>query len=63
MLTFAAKDAVLCIDDFAPDGSKQDQARLQGVMAHVFRSAGNGSASSTTKSSIQTVPVSMTAAS
>jgi hypothetical protein len=43
VLTFAAKDAVLCIDDFAPDGSKQDQARLQGVMAHVFRSVGNGS--------------------
>lgn len=43
VLTFAAKDAVLCIDDFAPDGSKQDQARLQGVMAHVFRTVGNGS--------------------
>lgn len=43
VLTFAAKDAVLCVDDFAPDGSKQDQARLQGVMAHVFRSVGNGS--------------------
>ena len=43
VLTFAAKDAVLCVDDFAPDGTKQDQARLQGVMAHVFRSAGNGS--------------------
>ena len=43
VLTFAAKDAVLCVDDFAPDGSKQDQARLQGVMAHIFRSVGNGS--------------------
>lgn len=43
VLTFAAKDAVLCIDDFAPDGSKQDQARLQGTMAHIFRSVGNGS--------------------
>lgn len=44
VLTFAAKDAVICLDDFAPDGSKQDQARLQGVMAHVFRTVGNGSA-------------------
>jgi hypothetical protein len=43
VLTFAAKDAVLCVDDFAPDGSKQDQARLQGVMAHLFRTVGNGS--------------------
>jgi hypothetical protein len=43
ILTFAAKDAVLCIDDFAPDGTKLDQARLQGTMAHIFRSAGNGS--------------------
>ena len=43
VLTFAAKDAVLCVDDFAPDGSKQDQARLQGVMAHIFRTVGNGS--------------------
>lgn len=43
VLTFAAKDAVLCIDDFAPDGSKQDQARLQGTMAHIFRTVGNGS--------------------
>ena len=43
VLTFHAKDAVLCVDDFAPDGSKQDQARLQGVMAHIFRSVGNGS--------------------
>ena len=43
VLTFAAKDAVLCIDDFAPGGSKQDQARLQGTMAHIFRTVGNGS--------------------
>lgn len=43
VLTFAAKDAVLCVDDFAPDGTKQDQARLQGVVAHVLRSVGNGS--------------------
>ena len=43
VLTFAAKDAVICIDDFAPDGSKQDQARLQGTMAHIFRTVGNGS--------------------
>lgn len=43
VLTFAAKDAVLCVDDFAPDGSKQEQARLQGTMAHLFRTVGNGS--------------------
>ncbi len=43
VLTFAAKDAVLCVDDFAPDGTRQDQARLQGTMSHIFRSVGNGS--------------------
>ena len=42
-LAFAAKDAVLAVDDYAPTGSAADVARLQGTAERLFRAQGNGS--------------------
>ncbi|MGB3327363.1 MAG: DUF927 domain-containing protein [Thermomicrobiales bacterium] len=39
---FAAKDAVLLIDDFVPEGTATDQARIRGAYQRLARSAGNG---------------------
>ena len=41
MLAFHAKDALLVIDDFAPEGSAADVARLHAVADRVLRAAGN----------------------
>ena len=38
---FAAKDAVLVVDDFAPGGTAQDRARLNREAARIFRAQGN----------------------
>lgn len=40
-LAFAAKDALLVIDDFAPHGSMQDIARYHGAADRILRAAGN----------------------
>jgi hypothetical protein len=40
---FAAKDALLVVDDFAPGGSQQDVARLQREAARLIRAQGNRS--------------------
>jgi len=42
-LAFHAKDALLVIDDFAPQGSPSDSARLQSAADRILRAAGNGS--------------------
>jgi hypothetical protein len=39
---FAAKDALLLIDDYAPQASEQKQRELQAKAARVLRSQGNG---------------------
>jgi hypothetical protein len=41
MLAFAAKDATLVVDDFAPHGSAQDVARHHSTAERLFRAAGN----------------------
>jgi hypothetical protein len=41
VLAFAAKDMLLVIDDFAPQGSAQDIARYHAAADRVFRAAGN----------------------
>jgi hypothetical protein len=41
MLAFHAKDALLVIDDFAPQGSLADVGRLHAAADRVFRGAGN----------------------
>lgn len=43
-LAFAAKDALVVVDDFAPRGSMQDVHKLHGVAERVIRAAGNHSA-------------------
>jgi hypothetical protein len=40
-LAFVAKDALLVIDDFAPQGNSGDLARYHGAADRVFRAAGN----------------------
>ena len=40
-LAFHAKDALLVIDDFAPQGNANDVARYHGAADRVFRAAGN----------------------
>jgi DNA polymerase I-like protein with 3'-5' exonuclease and polymerase domains len=40
-LAFAAKDAVMVVDDFAPTGSTTDQARLHRDADRLFRGKGN----------------------
>jgi hypothetical protein len=40
-LTFVAKDAVLVIDDFAPEGTQVDIARAHKEAARLFRAQGN----------------------
>ena len=40
-LAFQAKDAILVIDDFAPQGSAADVARYHAAADRVFRAAGN----------------------
>lgn len=40
-LAFAAKDRVLCVDDFAPTGSSADVQRFHREADRVFRAAGN----------------------
>jgi len=40
-VAFAAKDAVLVVDDFAPSGSAQDVQRLHREADRLFRAAGN----------------------
>lgn len=42
ILTSKAKDAVLCIDDFAPDGTRRDREEIKAKVSHIFRQAGNG---------------------
>lgn len=39
---FAAKDAVLLIDDLAPDGSAAEQAKMRGSIQRLARNVGNG---------------------
>jgi hypothetical protein len=41
VLAFQAKDALLVIDDFAPQGSSMDVARYHATAERVFRAAGN----------------------
>lgn len=41
-IAFEAKDALLVIDDFAPQGSQQDINRLHATADRVIRGAGNG---------------------
>jgi hypothetical protein len=41
VLAFQAKDALLVIDDFAPQGSASDVARYHAAADRVFRAAGN----------------------
>lgn len=41
-LAFEAKDALLVIDDFAPQGSQQEINRLHATVDRVIRGAGNG---------------------
>ncbi len=43
-VAFAAKDALIVIDDYAPRGGHQDQARLSGKADRVLRAQGNNSA-------------------
>src|SRR5260370_34857800 len=43
MLTFYAKDALLVIDDFAPQGSAVDVSGYHATAGRVLRSAGNQS--------------------
>ncbi|MCW8139252.1 MAG: DUF927 domain-containing protein, partial [Planctomycetota bacterium] len=40
-IAFAAKDAVLAVDDFRPRGSSAEQARLQAAADRLFRSQAN----------------------
>lgn len=42
MLTFYAKDVLVVVDDFAPQGSTADVARYHASADRVFRAAGNG---------------------
>lgn len=42
-LAHAAKDCVLAVDDFCPQGSAADQARLQSAADRIFRAQGNHS--------------------
>lgn len=42
-LAFLAKDAVLTIDDFAPNGTAADVSRLHKTAENIFRGAGNRS--------------------
>ncbi|HMV46681.1 MAG TPA: bifunctional DNA primase/polymerase [Blastocatellia bacterium] len=42
-LAHAAKDCVLAVDDFCPQGSAADQARLQAAADRIFRAQGNHS--------------------
>lgn len=42
-LAHAAKDCVLAVDDFCPQGAAADQARLQGAADRIFRAQGNHS--------------------
>src|ERR1019366_2498974 len=42
VLAFHAKDALLAIDDFAPQGSATDVSRYHAAADRVFRAAGNG---------------------
>lgn len=44
MLAFHAKDSLVVVDDFAPNGNTGEVARYHGVADRVFRAAGNGSA-------------------
>lgn len=46
---FRAKDAVLTIDDFAPNGQKNHDDKLHAKAEDVLRSAGNGSGRTTAK--------------
>lgn len=39
--SFTAKDAILCIDDFAPNGQKRHDEELHAKAERVFRAAGN----------------------
>ena len=41
ILAFHAKDALLVIDDFAPQGSGADVARYHAAADRIFRAAGN----------------------
>ena len=41
VLAFAAKDALLVVDDYAPQGSRVDDQRLQKEAARLFRAKGN----------------------
>lgn len=43
-LAFAAKDTLLTVDDFAPEGAAHDVARYHATAARLFRAAGNHSA-------------------
>lgn|GEM_PF-4102480 len=40
--TFAAKDIVVVVDDFAPSGSREDQSRAHANIERIFRAVGNG---------------------
>lgn len=46
---FRAKNAVLCIDDFAPNGQKHHDDKLHSKAEDVLRAAGNGSGRTTAK--------------
>lgn len=41
-LAFVAKDALIVVDDFAPEGSSVDIARYHATAARLFRAQGNG---------------------
>ena len=41
--TFLVKDALVCIDDFAPNGSRKEVNELHAKAEKIFRSAGNRS--------------------
>ena len=41
LLAFSIKDALFCIDDYAPSGSKMDRMNNQGVFDKIVRNQGN----------------------
>lgn len=42
VLTFQAKDALICIDDLAPQPSRHEREKLFATVEHVIRALGNG---------------------
>ena len=55
-LAFAAKDGLLVIDDYAPRGGQQEQARLAGKADRVLRAQGNNSARGRLRADLSTRP-------